>query len=584
MSQTGNGTLLNPFTGTVTGQITWNPSLGDEDPVSHLPTYYAHDLTISNNAILTISEGGGILIFIDNVSPVWHSLLTIESGGTFVINPGAAVTVNEIINNGALRLESESGEWGSASLILNAYSGDGITYIELYLEGYSTGVYPWHYISVPISNVDLPTFNTVDIYKYVESLVIDDDNITGWVDYDGYRNSSGLPVDDGFSTLTLGQGYDYFSLISDIKILTTGVGDPPDPLTDRLLNFTDKSYDVSCGSGSPDARGWNLIGNPFTSCLSWDFILSDNFPQNIENAIYFTVNDQVASYVPPFGTNGGAGTIPPMQGFFVHTTGASSVPLKQNARVHNPWQTRFKGTGDYKKSSDTVSFIRLKFENQKDDNDLIVRFNKKATASFDKMFDAYKLNKTNGTISVWTKTGNVDYSINGLPFPETTVEIPVGINVTTAGIYKLSSSELNKLDNFSVTLKDLLTNITVDLKKGGIMVFNAPEGMVEDRFVLTVTNIATGTSDILLPDKKFSIYSSAGTINILSLTEEFNNIPGSVNIYDLNGRKVLQQSEVEWHGKGDLKQLLVNDAAKGLYIVEIKAGNKKYVEKVNLTK
>jgi hypothetical protein len=224
----------------------------------------------------------------------------------------------------------------------------------------------------------------------------------------------------------------------------------------------------------------------------------------------------------------------------------------------------------------------LKFENKTDSDDLVVRFDPEATFAVDKKFDAYKFSKTASVISTWTKAGNVDYSINSLPFPETSVEVPVGINVKTAGIYKLSSNELNKLENYSVTLKDLSTNITVDLKKGGIMVFNAPAGMTEDRFVLTVTNITTSIPEVPLTDKKFSIYSSSGNINILSLTDEFNNIPGSINIYDLTGRKILQQSKVEWHSNGELKQIMLNSTEQGLFIVEIKAGNKKYVEKVNI--
>jgi hypothetical protein len=581
LSQTGTGTKIDPYMGTISGPVTWDPSLGAQDHFNNdIPTIYARDIIIASGGTLTILPNGILSFFKFSYS------LTIQAGASFWIKPGACVTVKQISNNGFLTIESDAAQVGSASLLMqNAYTGSGSTEVQLYLAGgpASGGGYRWHYVSVPINNIDVIAFNNYEptpsfnLAQYVEPLATTN-NMAGWVTYDAWQYSSNSYLNHNtydFSTLTLGQGYNFYSAASPVVQLYTGGG--------SQINISNIDCPVTCNTGSPDTRGWNLIGNPFTSSLDWDYTVANNDIPYVDDAIYFTINNTVSSYVTGSSTTGATGIIPPMQGFFVHTTGASSVPLHTDARTHDPWQMRYKkGTGDYVKSSDTISYFRLNFENQIDKNDLVVRFNRKATASFDKKFDAYKLNKTNGVVSAWTKTGNIDYSINGLPFPETTVEIPVGINVITAGIYKLSSNEINKLDNYSVTLKDILTNITIDLKKGGIMVFNAPAGMTEDRFVLTVTNITTGISDILLPDKKFSIYSSAGIINILSLTEEFNNIPGSVNIYDLNGRRLLQQSNIDWQGKGELKQIPFNSAKQGLYIVEIKAGNRKYIEKVYL--
>jgi hypothetical protein len=257
-----------------------------------------------------------------------------------------------------------------------------------------------------------------------------------------------------------------------------------------------------------------------------------------------------------------------MQGFFVHVNTPSSgvtFTLPTTAKTHDYYyQLRYKGDGEKGKVSSSIPKVRLKFENQKGNDDLILRFDEKATNAFDKKSDAYKFSKTGKAISTWTKTGNVDYSINTLPFPETSVDVPVAIYASEAGIYKLSSNELKNLDNYSVTLKDISTNITIDLKKGAIMVFNAPAGVTENRFILTVTNITTSVPEISLPAKKFSIYSSGATINILSLTDEFNNIPGSVNIYDLTGRIVMQESNVEWQSNGELRKINLTPAEQGL--------------------
>jgi hypothetical protein len=343
---------------------------------------------------------------------------------------------------------------------------------------------------------------------------------------------------------------------------------------------------LTCGTGYLDYQGYNLIGNPFPSCFDWDFIYAD-LPFEVNDAIYFTLNGTIASYVGGIGDNGGTGTIPPMQGFFVKVnspTSGISLELPAAARIHNLDQVRYKkkSTKENYDSSDTISYVRLKLESPESSTDLVVRFNKKATTSVDKRFDAYEMNKNAGNINIWTRTGNVDYSINGLPFPEKTIEIPVGFNVKTAGTFKLSSSELKNLDNYSITLKDPSTNKTIDVKQGGYIEFIAPVGLIEDRFILAVTKSATAIPEVPFIDKKFSIYSSSSIINILSLTDDFNNTRGSVTVYDLTGRKVFQQNNVKWQNNGDLKQIMFESFGQGLYFVEVKAGNMKYVEKVTV--
>jgi hypothetical protein len=578
---TGNGTLGSPYSGTVLTDTSWDPSLGAPDASNNdISTIWATDITINPGATLTINPGGILSFYSGGYD------LTISSTAAFVIQPGAAVTVGNVTNDGTLRIESDASEAGSASLILSGYSGTRYTEIQLYLPGGPTGTggYTWHYVSVPITNIDAIAFNNYNPYpvfnlaQYVESLAVTGNQLPGWVAYDGYQFSSGNTVGYTFSTLNLGQGYDFYSASSPVFTFYTD--------DTHLLNLTNVNRPVACSSASPES-GWNLIGNPFTSCLDWDYTVSHNYIPNVQNAIYFTLNDQPSPYINGVGTNGATGIIPPMQGFFVHATGSSSIPLRTNARTHDPYQVRYKGArniSDNGKGSDTISLVRLKMENLTSKSDMVVRFNNKATTSFDSNFDAYKLNKTNGAIGIWTKTGDIDYSINGLPFPETSVDIPVSIYASAEGVYKLSSNELKNLDNYFVTLKDLTTNTSVDLRKGEFLEINASAGITEDRFILTITNIATGVSDIILPFEKFTIYSSAGGVNILSHTDEFNNLSGTINIYDLTGRVVCKQSNVEWQGRGDLKQLLFRNTSKGLYIVEIQAGNKRYIGKVSIQK
>ncbi len=563
---TGSGTVGSPYTGTLSIPLIWYPDIYTNR------TIYAANITIASGGSLTISPGqyyGGHLQFTGSTT------LTINTGGSFTINPQTSVSVFRIINNGTITLESFSNESGVASLLHRSYSGTGNTLTKIYLSGGSTqdGEYRWHYISVPIVNINATLFNTLNLAQYHEDLVLNEVNESGWVAYDGFQYYTETITGRTFSTLEIGKGYNYYKDASDTYTLSGN------------LNITEIEIPVTCGTGYPEYQGFNLLGNPYASCLDWDYIMTSYPPASVNNAIYFTNNGKVASYVGGVGVDGGTGTIPPLQGFFIHATSNSSVYIAPDARTHNLDQYRYKkgiDVGETKK--DTISLLRLNLENTLDSSDLVVRFNSNATPLFDSKYDAYKFSKIAGDISIWTTIGNTDYSINGFPFPDSKVDIPVGIKVTRSGSFKLSANEIKRLDNYSITLKDLSTSATIDLKKGEEITFDAPAGITEDRFILSITNLTTDIPSLNAPERKFNIYSSNGSVNVLSLTDEFNSSQSTVTIYDLTGRKILRVNKLEWSGYGDVKQFAVNPAEYGFFIVEVTAGNKKYVEKVNFKK
>ena len=562
----GTGAFNTPLTGTVDSPITWSAGMFPNDEV------WVGTITINSGFTLTIGPGV-------TVQTRLGESMTIS--GTLEIGAGAAYAARTITNNsgGLLRINSDAD--GIGSLIHTGYSDLGGTVeTEIYLTGGTSGGNPiWHYISSLVDGISTSIFTTnpttLNLAQYVEPLVNSEDNTTGWIASDGYvYTGGGSNLTYAFNLLQLGKGYTYHS---DQTATRTITGSP---------NYSDVSINLTCGTGYIDYQGFNLVGNPFSSCFDWDKIYVD-LPLIVDDAIYFTLNGTVASYVGGIGDNGGTGTIPPMQGFFVKVNAPTSgitLELPVSARVHNLDQVRYKkkSTGENYRSSDTISFVRLKLMNSENSTDLVVRFNDKATTSVDKRFDSYEFSKASGALNIWTTTGDIDYSINGLPFPETTLEIPVGINVKTAGKYKFSSNELNKLDNYSVTLKDVSTNKVVDLKQGGYIEFDGSAGMIENRFILAFTKSATAIPDMINNDKKINIYYSQGNINILLLADEFNSTLGSITIYDLTGRKVFHQDDIEWQNNGDVKQIMFKPAGQGLYFVEVMAGNMKYVEKVAL--
>jgi predicted outer membrane repeat protein len=530
--------------------------------------------TNSNNweANVDPSSGSGdvIIPFISGSTPNYPigtpaPDFIIGAGKTMILRSGAETTLGALINNGTLRLQEDV--TGISSLICNSYSGNGAD-IQLYLPG--GGGYPtyvWHYISSPVTTLPASVFSavTLDLARYDESLVTSNQE-NGWVAYDGYVYSTGQTTGTGFSNLDVGYGYNYH--YKDVHTYTiNGTFNTNDVAVNVVYNSAKSAPDY------PNSQGYNLLGNPFSSCLDWNQITgASGFDQSISQAIYFNKLGGYATYNNGASTNGATAIIPPMQGFFVKASKNATITFPANARVQNASQTR------YKKGLDIIPLIRLKIEDQLNSDDAVVRFDEKATTGVDNAFDAYKFSKTAGAVSIWTTTFGVDFSINGLPFPDSIIVIPVSVNSTNAENLKISGTQLDGLDNYQITLTDNVSNITIDLKKTPSLSFDAPGGIVAGRFVLKVQKIVTAIPETTISAKPFNIYSSSGTVNIQTLSDIWNGKQGGIRVLDMTGRVFTTEDNVEF-SKDNLLQIPVK-AATGIYMVEIRSGGLRYVGKV----
>lgn len=500
----------------------------------------------------------------DVSTPALCNNLIIESGSVLTIEAGKALTVSSTLaNNGTLKLNSSS--TGIASLMLKTYIDNGTEEIQLFLSGGPTSPYKWHYISSPVSSLLASVFTGTsnNLAQYIESRIEDNQN-NGWVASNGYRYvpeaSLGGPL---FSNLEIGKGYNYY-FTSDFTYTFGGT-----------FNTADKEVTLYFHSGVgpvyPDAQGFNLLGNPFSSSLDWGQI-DDGLAATTSKAIYFNTGGTFASWNNNVGSPlGTTGTILPMQGFFVKNyTDLKTITLPASARTHSS-QNRYTGTS-------SMSLIRLKIENQANIDDAVVRFDDKATAGVDNDFDTYKFSKTGGAVGIWTTLGNVDYSINGLPFPETRVEIPVAINSPVAESLKISVSQIEGLDNYNVTLTDKVNNFTIDLKNPANLSFVSPGGIVTDRFVLKISNIMTGIPEDKIRDKPFNIYYFNGILNVQTISDSWNGKSGDIKVIDLTGKLLTVENNIVF-SKDEIRQIPVT-IVKGIYLVELRSGTMRYVGKV----
>ena len=546
----------------------WVGGIPTAQTTGTVPSYTAYQPVISGTTtalcnILTIRSGASLTITGS------AEITTVENNGTMTVNPGGRATLTTLVNAGTLNLQSDAA--GIASLIVTTYTNtNGAENIELFLTGGGDETnYPWHYISSPVEELSKagvlssggdPEAN--DLAAYYENLVTNNKDLA-WMGLDGWDYQNEVYNANYIrEVLEVGRGYNYYSYY-DAKRVFGG-----------KLNTGNYQISLDCSVAGNEINGWNFLGNPFSSSIDWDEI-AGSLPSGgeIENAIYFTRNNSLVSYVNGVGSGGDVtGNIPPMQGFFVKANASGqSVTLPASARVHST-QNRYKG------NEESIPLIRLRIESDKISDETVIRFDEKAGNIFDPALDACKFSKKGPRISLWTQTGNISYSINTIPFPETETMIPVGVNISEAGSYKITAGQLQRIDNYNVYLTDKTTGFTINLRRTPALSFTASKGILENRFVIRISNISTEAENISISENIFNIYSSNGLINIEPLSDEWEGKKGSIGLIDMTGRVISSTDNAEFR-KNSLIQI-PSYGARGIYFVKIRSGVMRYVGKV----
>lgn len=445
----------------------------------------------------TIFSVGGPLITnnlrIDRTAPNLGSSFTIGSSSQVQV-----MTSLDIFINGGLILKSDASN--TASLIAASTGLNGGTAnanVELFLSG-TAGGSSWHYISTPVPSVPSTVFSSagiLNVIKYKESFVTND-MLNGWIAYDGWHYNSttksweNLGAGESWPDLIAGNGYDYYSN-TDMTFVFQG------RLNTANTNVT--LYYNSAGSiPNISQQGFNLIGNPFTSGLDWDAVVSaNNIWNNVGAAIYFTHNGITYTYVNGITSPNDFGDgryIPAMQGFFVKSNlNNVTLTIPASAKVYSN-HARYK-------SATLIPMIRVEAEGAGKSDQTVIRFDKNATAGFDNNFDSRKAFPSAGYPYIASIMSGEDLTINGLPFPADSTEIPVNFSAPAAGNYTLSAKEISGLSGYNIYLNDKVLNKSVAFSLIKNYEFNTEAGKFPGRFTISSAKLFRAMLHIL-PHKR----------------------------------------------------------------------------------
>ena len=451
----------------------------------------------------------------------------VSKGTAPVIGPtGTADCNNLTISGGSLTIQSTVA--GTGSLIIER-TAIGSIKMERYVAAATWGAWDdgWHHISSPVANYDIEISNFTPETNYDFYAWSEPDN--EWINFiDGTDPT--FEFVNGSDDFELGHGYLAAYEIAGTKNFTGTINVNDVPVSN--LDIT--------GSGSN--RSWHLLGNPFTSALTW---YTDWTTSSISGTAKIW-NEENKSYT----TLSGGDPIPATNGFMVQATADdASLTIPASKRVHNSQEF-------YKNSRYGYPIIKLKANNMDNPSaqESEIRFNPESTNEWDMVFDSDFL--SGYAPFFYSLIDARPMAVNSMPdYSENTI-IPFtfikneGLNFSI-GMYEIENMDLD------VYLFDKKTNNEHNLSQNPVYTFTSFTGDNIERFEIRFKTVGieepTANSNI-------QIWSANKTINILNPDHK----KGRIRIINMYG-----QILIETQLNGDKKQEISVNLTAGNYIVNV---------------
>jgi len=562
--QTGSNFPINFGTVTLSSNSTveYNGSDAVSQTIYATPTYN----------ILNLSRGSGTGSAAKTITAnLANKDLNISSGASFTvpINLTVTGTGTTTTNADTKSLIIKSTSAGAGSLIASDLVGSGTVERFVFQS-------IWHLVSPPaIENLYNGSEGFLNRNLAIPYWSLTTTNL-GIASYD-YASNSWRPYltrDVTDTTMVSGQGY----LVRTERYIVDGGGthDYGEP----VLNFqgTLKGGSQTVTVKRTGSKGWNCIGNPFTSAISLTDGVKGGNPDNFLDvndakidATYFGVyilNEASSDAAHPkydvVNYASGQTYASLGQGFFVEKAATdpeipTTLSFTKAMQIHQPESgTPFKsGTTSWPSIKLTAAFGPAQVSTD-------IKFIEGTTTGLDKGYDA-GLFRTDAADVLYTRLvddAGIGFQLQCLPANlYNTLIIPVGIESKAGGEVTFSADAYNLDAGCNVILEDRLTARFTDLTRGTYKTLILPNTVSSNRFFLHTADIMSGIGD----------QSLSGSLNAYAFNNSEIRIIGEVgsnataNLYDVLGRLVVS------HILGDVNYNVISIPAvkKGVYLLNI---------------
>ena len=338
-----------------------------------------------------------------------------------------------------------------------------------YVQHFTSGAFGYHLFSSPLSDGIVGMWGNRAFPLYGPDGAPAWTKARGTLQYYDEVNNGYSVLDSGYynytnpsNTLVVGQGYT--ARLNSLPTLNS-FGTP---------NNGPLSIPVTHSAGSNDPKGWNLVGNPYPSPISWTALRalnSDLFASDDAcylwkasgkgiDGIWSTYDGNVGANV-----NGSGDVINSSLGFFVYVDKSGTLKFDNSVRTYNYLSPEIFGT-----KSATTNTLRLSI---KDDvagtTDEAVAYTNYKAGYARKI--AQPEGATNATIAFEVEGKKA--AINKLTAIDSKTELPISISTPKAGTYTLAINTKNI--NLPVYLKDAVAGTYTDLSAATTITTTAKE-------------------------------------------------------------------------------------------------------------
>ena len=244
--------------------------------------------------------------------------------------------------------------------------------------------------------------------------------------------------------------------------------------------YTNSGWSNTTLQGRVVNSGWSLVGNPYLSTVNLDGTHPDF---DAQAQVWHTSGPYTGTYQPVM-MGGGSAFIPPHQGFMIHKTvvgGTASFDVTRSECVNS--------TATFYRQAVLEGKLGIKVSGNNYNDYTTVQFNSDASATFDPMLDANKLEGNFTQPYIASEVGNVRYSINSLKDIASTSTVPVVFKPGVNGTYTLSFDDITTFDpTVYIFLEDKKTGAAwLNLRTNATYTFASTTADNINRFVLHFT-------------------------------------------------------------------------------------------------
>ncbi len=499
----------------------------------------------ANNAVPTATDdvtipdvsGGSGNFPIVNVADAETNGLTVQAGATLTVTSGNALTVNgNLSNSGSVLVAADAS--GTGSLITQGtITGAGAFRMEKYLNG-AGGATPngvFHYVSSPVAGAAASDYDIASGNKL-------------WAANEVAQNY--VQVTDGATALNAGQGY----------VVRMG-GSGTVTLSGSAFHTGGVELNGLTRTGAGTNAGYNLIGNPYPSTLSWDAASKVNMEPSIW---YRTHTAGEAMTFDVYNAQSGIGTgnnrfgvdadglVPPGQGFWTRVEAgetSGSVTFDNTMRSHGAQSQLYR-------LAQEEGTVRMRLLGTNGSDEAIVHFTTEAQDGPD-AYDSHKMWGAASLAQLYTTAGTDTMAINGLYGTETNPIVDLGVKLPTAGDHTLTAHSITLTED--VWLEDRLLNNFQHLNANPTYAFTATAGNHGSRFALHFGSLAVGIGSDGMPNVS-TVFAAEGMVNV---TVSNDIAQGAITILDLTGRTV-QTAAIS-----SSRTAVATDLPTGIYLVRV---------------